>query len=346
MGHGTIGSHQIARTVGTGMVALSLVLPTSVALTGCAWLMPRPTDTETGTGTDKPSDKAQTISSLAMENEQVFEELDAGINDGTSLPTMMKFDISYGWGMEAVDDPEAIVRIWNQLKGVEVGGVDEDAPEIEDGGFQFTFVWDDGTEVRYLFRTSEWFVDADHGVHPVIDSSVVSDAMLEARQHKRPIDDIEAERDGKSTTTGNTKNGTKGETGTKGASKGGTTVSDIPYGDGWEYEGKGLMELTAGTNGRYPWDLDGDGEIEPILFDFMDQSGNTKSAFKVVADSQGKTYAWVGGAYSVTRVLGGTDAAGQFVIVEYDQGEDKLGRSLIRLVDGELRVTDLNEAVG
>lgn len=125
---------------------------------------------------------------------------------------------------------------------------------------------------------------------------------------------------------------------------------DVPYGDDWEYEGKGLTML-AMHGGEYRWDIDGDGSEDALAFEFVDQGDEAMSGYEVtlVGDDSEKKIGWLEGACDIASAQGGVDAEGPFLVIRYDIGDADhvagTGRSLMRLDGDWLSVTELERVI-
>lgn len=168
------------------MAATMVVCP--LAMSGCG---------DTGgnqpshVGARAPKGNATTIHDLMTEYNTSYTKLRDGIKSGDSLPYMMGYDVSYNWGMMAVADEETITQAWKALADISLIGPDPDAPSVEDGGIQFTFVWSDGTKLPFTFVTSEWFRGPDKQMYYVMESDVIANLAREAEASAVPIESIE-----------------------------------------------------------------------------------------------------------------------------------------------------------
>lgn len=153
----------------------------ATTLSGCS-APTSTTKTETGEGA------YHAISSLL--DKETYVECSRRIAEADPMPTMMCYDIPYDWGMRAVDDSGTLRLAWQTLCELEVGEPISDPPQVTDGRCQFTFVWEDGTEVRFLFETSGLYKDGNRAVRPVKSPSKLSFLMREVSGRARPIKDI------------------------------------------------------------------------------------------------------------------------------------------------------------
>lgn len=237
-----------------------------------------------------------------------FDALNAGINNGTSLPSKVFLVADEGLS-DTIEDQGYAVNTWKRLCELDVLADAPEAMAVDDGTILLSFIWDDGRHYSFGFVATDYFMGQDGKLYHLRDP----------KEFGEIIDDLGTflERMYLEGSQGNTDDG----------------------------EGTPIPFDNRGPFNFFTWDADGDGEPERFDAEFYDNGDEAPSAFEVSCVAKDWSSAWIDRCYGLEELRAMSDEQGDYLLITYQQGDyyyhDNLAQCTLRLVGGELIIEEL-----
>lgn len=243
---------------------------------------------EGGTETGTPKNTPEVVKLIDYLSDKEFDAHNAGIVDGSSLPTELHYHVDNSSDI-SITDPELMADVWKRLCAIEIDVANIDRVlSILDGGISYEFMWEDGSSIFFNFEVFDYFT-VRRGLIPIVGSNELRqlDSELNACLEQQGGDKSFAET---------------------------LTIGDVSFRS---------LEPVSSDGSNYKWDFDGDGVEDTLLTSFVNLGDEAPSYIELEVYLGGTLHTEIiDRAYGIEEVRAYEDEDGsRGLAIIYAQGD-------------------------